>query len=226
MKTFSRGVRLVCAVLAATMLIGMSVCAGSSVNGFRIEQHYVDVNRGGSVTVPIHAKKQFSIFEVGSTSKTTRAAITGPMEGDTQITFYVGPDETASVINYYFYLHGKNSYNQIDVRVRDANLADAKAVPVVADTYEGFNQMAASKVAAAPQSATVTVEAGPWESFCNIFFDALKKRPDVAVVVNFSRDGKNYTTTIPAMADLSLLQDEAGYCGFLKICAVYGGAER
>lgn len=64
------------------------------------------------------------------------------------------------------------------------------------------------------QSKEAIVSTGLWLSFNKDVFEAMKKRPDVTVIVNYRYQGEMEQIVIPAGIDVEFLMDENGFCGF------------
>lgn len=75
------------------------------------------------------------------------------------------------------------------------------------------------------EAGEVIIDAGRWISFNQTVLDAVSLRPDVSVTVNYRYEGKEYTVTIPAGAEVKELADENGYCGFRYLDKIFAGSE-
>ena len=73
--------------------------------------------------------------------------------------------------------------------------------------------------------AELTISTDRWVSFDKSVFDALAKKPGLALTINYVYNHKQYTVTIPAGADVSKLCNEEGFCGFRYLDAQFGGKE-
>lgn len=73
--------------------------------------------------------------------------------------------------------------------------------------------------------AELTINTDRWVSFDKSVFDALAKKPGLALTVNYVYNHKQYTVTIPAGTDVSGLCNEDGFCGFRYLDAQFGGKE-
>ena len=92
----------------------------------------------------------------------------------------------------------------IDMRMDEANSA-----------YVQFLRESADKITKASANATVKIEAKNWSSFQRTVIDALAKRPDVTLVIEYNdADNDRRQITIPAGTDLTGFIDENGYTGF------------
>ena len=80
--------------------------------------------------------------------------------------------------------------------------------------YVQFLRESADKITKASANATVKIEAKNWSSFQRTVIDALSKRPDVTLVVNYTEAGIRHQITIPAGTDFAEFIDENGYTGF------------
>ena len=92
----------------------------------------------------------------------------------------------------------------IDMRMDEANSA-----------YVEFLRESADKITKASANATVKIEAKNWTSFQRTVIDALSKRPDVTLVIEYTAaDNSRHQITIPAGTDLTDFIDANGYTGF------------
>ena len=92
----------------------------------------------------------------------------------------------------------------IDMRMDEANSA-----------YVEFLRESADKITKAGTNATVKIEAKNWTSFQRTVIDALSKRPDVTLVIEYTAaDNSRHQITIPAGTDLTDFIDANGYTGF------------
>ena len=81
--------------------------------------------------------------------------------------------------------------------------------------YVEFLRESADKITKASANATVKIEAKNWTSFQRTVIDALSKRPDVTLVIEYTdTDSSRHQITIPAGTDLSDFIDANGYTGF------------
>ena len=85
-----------------------------------------------------------------------------------------------------------------------------------------FLKRAVKTINKAQENATVTIATPKWMSFNKDVYDALAARPDVTVNVHFRQQGQFYSVTIPAGTDMTPYLTEDGYCGFLKLAALFG----
>ena len=83
--------------------------------------------------------------------------------------------------------------------------------------YLKYNQDAAYQIKNAKIGQSVTIKSDIWQSFHRCVFDALAKRPDVTLIVDYRFNGKSYSLTIPAGTDVSNMPDKAGFCGFRSL---------
>lgn len=90
--------------------------------------------------------------------------------------------------------------------------------------YAAFLQEAARAVREA-EEAEVFITTRRWVSFNQAVLDAMAERPEVSVTVNYRYEGRPYTVTVPAGAEVSGLADENGFCGFRYLDQVFGGRE-
>ena len=75
------------------------------------------------------------------------------------------------------------------------------------------------------QEGEVLIETQRWVSFNQMVFDAISQRPKTAVTINYKYEGKLYTVTIPAGADVDGLCKESVFCGFRYLDQVFEGRE-
>ena len=92
--------------------------------------------------------------------------------------------------------------------------------PVSAYTYFIKDTVKAIEQAS---GAELTISTDRWVSFDKSVFDALAKKPELALTINYEYNHGKYTVTIPAGADLSALCNEEGFCGFRYLDAQFGG---
>lgn len=85
-----------------------------------------------------------------------------------------------------------------------------------------FFERAISTINGAEVNGTVTIATPKWMSFNKDVYDALAARSDVTVNVHFRYQGQFYSVTIPAGTDMTPYLTEDGYCGFLKLAALFG----
>ena len=85
-----------------------------------------------------------------------------------------------------------------------------------------FFERAINTINGAEVNGTVTIATPKWMSFNKDVYDALAARPDVTVNVHFRYQGQFYAVTIPAGTDMTPYLTEDGYCGFLKLAALFG----
>ena len=112
-------------------------------------------------------------------------------------------DEAATADSDAKLVHKCKKCGNIDMRMTEANSA-----------YVEFLRESADKITKASANATVTIEAKNWSSFQRTVIDALSKRPDVTLVVNYTEAGIRHQITIPAGTDFAEFIDENGYTGF------------
>ncbi len=91
--------------------------------------------------------------------------------------------------------------------------------------YMTFNVVGEQKIKAAKKDATIVITTLNWVSFHKSVFQALQARPDVTLTINYRFEGKYYTVTIPAGADVSGLANKDGFCGFRYLDQVFQGHE-
>ena len=102
-KTFRKLSILLCAVLTMTMLLGMTVFAGSEYdNGYDFGMDTMTLAPGQKQVTTIHAPMNYSCYVVGNKSKQTYAEVDGN-SGTHNMTIHVGSDETAKSVQFWFY---------------------------------------------------------------------------------------------------------------------------
>lgn len=101
------------------------------------------------------------------------------------------------------FVHKCKKCGNIDMRMTEANSA-----------YVQFLRESADKITKAKANATVKIEAKNWSSFQRTIMDALSKRPDVTLVIEYTDAGVRRQITIPAGTDLTGFIDDNGYTGF------------
>lgn len=94
---------------------------------------------------------------------------------------------------------------------------------VANSAYAKFNKDAVQTIDKASVNGTVTISTPLWVSFHKSVIETLKGRPDVTVVLNYRFKGERYTLTIPAGADLDVLEESEGYYGFRYLDTVFAG---
>ena len=89
--------------------------------------------------------------------------------------------------------------------------------------YATWTQNVAKKITNATPSKKLTVSTTIYTSFPSYVIEALDKRPDVTLVVNWtSNDGQELTFTIPAGTDVMKVLDANGFAGFLYLQGLFG----
>jgi hypothetical protein len=142
-KTFRKLSVLLCAVLTMTMLLGMTVFAGSENNdGFDFGAATMTLTPGGSQTTTIFSQDNYDCYTVGNTSKKTYAEVNGN-SGSYNMTIHVGSDETAKSVQFWFYSeeHSGNC---------DYIIVNIKGTPTAAQTATGTTAAATTGLASAP----------------------------------------------------------------------------
>lgn len=71
----------------------------------------------------------------------------------------------------------------------------------------------------------VIVETNLWESFPVKVLTELSAKKDVSLTVRYRYQGKYYTLTIPARADLTKITEENLFVGFRYLDSLFGGSE-
>lgn len=91
--------------------------------------------------------------------------------------------------------------------------------------FEQVQSMIIKKVAAAPENGTVIINSGETLSMNRASVEALQKRPDVTLALNFIYKGVDYTVTIPAGTDWKAVAGNSIWVGFLYLNSMFGGKE-
>lgn len=91
--------------------------------------------------------------------------------------------------------------------------------------FAAFLRETVQAVENARDGETVTVSTQRWISFDQTVFDALARRPQVAVNICYRYGGEGCTVTIPAGTERDRLTDENGFCGFRYLDQIFGGEE-
>lgn len=90
--------------------------------------------------------------------------------------------------------------------------------------YAAFLENAACTILNA-QAGEAVIVTRRWLSFNRTVFDAIARRPEIAVTVRYQYEGRQYEVIIPAGANVNGLTDENGFCGFRYLDQVFGGRE-
>lgn len=131
-------------ILTATMLFGMTVCAGgSNTDIFDFGETQLTIETGGSASISLRAEYDYSCYVVGAKSKETYAVISGK-SGSQTISFHIGSDETAKSVAFWFYVDdhsGLNDYVSVDIKQSSASglgsrgIADGTGLTQAAVTF-------------------------------------------------------------------------------------------
>lgn len=109
------------------------------------------------------------------------------------------------------------------VPVQAALTYDQKQERAANKKYVTWTKNVAKKITNATPSKKLTVSTAVYTSFPSYVIEALDKRPDVTLVVNWvSNDGQELTFTIPAGTDVMKVLDENGFAGFLYLQGLFG----
>lgn len=109
------------------------------------------------------------------------------------------------------------------VPVQAALTYDQKQERAANRKYVTWTQNVAKKITNATPSKKLTVSTTIYTSFPSYVIEALDKRPDVTLVVNWtSADGQELTFTIPAGTDVMKVLDANGFAGFLYLQGLFG----
>lgn len=143
-KTFRKLSILLCALLTMTMLLGMTVFAGSeNDDGFDFGAATMTLAPGAKQTTTIFAQDNYDCYTVGNTSKQTYAEVNGH-SGSYNLTIHVGSDETAKSVQFWFYSEEHPSHC-------DYIIVNIKGTPTAASqTATGTATAAVTGLASAP----------------------------------------------------------------------------
>lgn len=103
--------------------------------------------------------------------------------------------------------------------------AEAELKTVSDPDYFNFNKKNIELITSANLNSTLVIDTNCWVSFHKSIYMAITARPDLTVTINYKYQGKFYTVTIPAGADVMSLVNEEGFCGFRNLDAAFGGSE-
>lgn len=103
--------------------------------------------------------------------------------------------------------------------------AEAELKTVSDPDYYAFNNDNINLIKKAEPGSTLVIDTSCWVSFHKSVYMAISARADIAVTINYKYQGKYYTVTIPAGADVMSLINEEGFCGFRNLDAAFGGSE-
>lgn len=85
-----------------------------------------------------------------------------------------------------------------------------------------FRDAVTTTIGSAPVGGVAVIETSEVATLDSNMIAAMQARPDVEYVIVFNHDGFKKKVVIPAGYDYSLLLDEYGYCGFLRLAALLG----
>ena len=85
-----------------------------------------------------------------------------------------------------------------------------------------FRDAVTTTIGRAPAGGVAVIETSEVATLDSNMIAAMQTRPDVEYVIVFKHDGFKKKVVIPAGYDYSLLLDEYGYCGFLRLAALLG----
>ncbi len=103
--------------------------------------------------------------------------------------------------------------------------AESELKTVSDPDYYAFNKDNIELIKKAELNSVLVINTNSWVSFHKSVYMAISARPDLGVTINYRYQGKYYTVTIPAGADVMSLVNEEGFCGFRNLDAAYGGSE-
>lgn len=113
-------------------------------------------------------------------------------------------DEAATSVNDAKLVYKCKKCGDISLRMTEANSA-----------FVTFNRDSADKITKASINGTAVIDTSTWTSFHRTVVDALAKRADVTLVINYTNAEHNRCQiTIPAGTDLTDFIDANGYTGF------------
>lgn len=85
-----------------------------------------------------------------------------------------------------------------------------------------FRDAVTTTIGRAPVGGVAVIETSEVATLDSNMIAAMQTRPDVEYVIVFKHDGFKKKVVIPAGYDYSLLLDENGYCGFLRLAELLG----
>ncbi|SHJ08941.1 hypothetical protein SAMN02745229_04085 [Butyrivibrio fibrisolvens DSM 3071] len=85
-----------------------------------------------------------------------------------------------------------------------------------------FRDAVTTTIGRAPVGGVAVIETSEVATLDSNMIAAMQTRPDEEYVIVFNHDGFKKKDVIPAGYDYSLLLDEYGYCGFLRLAALLG----
>ncbi len=117
--------------MLASMPAVNSFAYGADTEVMDFQDSVITVEAGSSYTMELRSAYDYTYYIKGSTSNATRLEASFK-SGTQKITFYVGADETAKTMNFYFYvaddrLHTTDKWDVIQVNVKPGNAAAAAA---------------------------------------------------------------------------------------------------
>lgn len=118
--------------MLASMPAVTSFAYGADTEVMDFQDSVITVEAGSSYTMNFRSTYNYTYYIQGSTSKATRLDASFK-SGTQQITFYVGADETAKTVIFYFYvaddrLQTTDKWDSIQVNVKGSKAAAAAAV--------------------------------------------------------------------------------------------------
>ncbi len=183
-----------------------------NVTGIYVSSTGVDLNPGQSFRISAHVKPDDANNQGVSYSSSNPSVASVDGSG-----LIVANNTGNCVVTSRSNENGFQAYTYVRV-----NPAPAVAAQTVASDA-AWLAVATNLVTAAAPGGIVTLAAAKPMTFNSAFANALKKRPDVGVIVTYPYGGKNYTMAIPAGYNLSSKLDKSGNVSFLALAAAKDG---
>ena len=122
--------KILALALALSMVMGMSVCAfadeDTAGNYFCFDYQTLYLAPGDTFTMNLYcapesgiASDSYSAYATSETAKGTYVWSDTWKIGNSKVTFYIDPNETAKSVNYYFYRDGSDCYQEVYVKIVD-----------------------------------------------------------------------------------------------------------
>ncbi|WP_027215897.1 hypothetical protein [Butyrivibrio fibrisolvens] len=195
-------------------------------------QYVLTVPAGGGVTIQAWMKQVIEDTISSETGTPATIVDEDPSAGGTPATIV---DEDPSAGGTPTYTGDIGSVDGIDFISTDAGLAlpttelgDAVVATLSVSldmskiTPVQFRDAVTTTIGRAPVGGVAVIETSEVATLDSNMIAAMQTRPDVEYVIVFNHDGFKKKVVIPAGYDYSLLLDEYGYCGFLRLAALLG----
>ena len=147
--------------ITLVMMLGITVSADSSLpDYFDFGETVMKINAGESRTIVFHTPYNWTYYIAGATSKKTYLG-TDFKSGTSNITFYIGEDETGKNVFFHFYID--------DERVHSSDVHDC--VEIYVQPPKGSTQTQTAPAAAAPQDNKVYTFADGTTGYASLIND-------------------------------------------------------